>query len=300
MFVKARYCFFVHSFLSTLSVLSFLIFPAVTSAHPSFGSQCSTCHTSADEDTAAFITEENTIESITEENTTEATIAEDTTIPTTEVDMTEPTPTIAEDTTIPPTTPEDVVESTTTEPIPTIAENTTISPTTTEDVVEATTETNTAEPTTVPSDNTVAQVTTQLDLNGDGKITQDEVQALQSEFFDSADTNTDGFLTNEELQLAKKTQKTQLVGYNKFGCGADFNRLDNNQDGLISKEEFVNNVPMFDKFDLDNNGIIVAKELTMKKPRHPWMSHQKLYNNWMTEKSYNGTGHKKKGNSIRH
>jgi Ca2+-binding EF-hand superfamily protein len=259
----------------------------MTSAHPSFGSQCSTCHTSADEDTAAFIAEESTTESTTEENATEATTEEDTTTPTTAVDTVVPTPTI------PPTTKEDVAK-------PTIETNTTTPSTTKEDVVKPTTEKNTAKLTTVPGNKNVAQFITQFDLNGDGQITQDEVQALQSEFFDKADTNADGFLTNEEWQVAKKTQKIQLVGYNELSCGADFNRLDNNKDGLISKEEFVNNVPLFDQFDLDNNGIITAKELTMKKPRHPWMSHQKLYNNWINEMSYNEIGHKKKGKFIRY
>jgi hypothetical protein len=237
-----------------------------------------------EEDTAEFITEEDISESITEENSTEATIEEETTTPTTEeVDITELTPTIEEDTLT-----------------PTVEENTTIPPTTTEDVIEATIETNTAEPTTVPtSDNNIAPVTTQFDLNGDGQITQDEVQALQTEFFDSTDTNADGFLTHEELQVAKKTPTTLLLGYNKFGCGASFNRLDNNQDGLISREEFINNVPMFDKFDLDGDGIILTEELTMKKTHRHGMIHKKFYN-WMSEKSYNGTGHKKKGNFIRH
>ncbi len=298
MFARAKYDVLVHSFLSTLSILSLLVFPTVISAHPNYNGECSTCHASTEggeENTVEFITAEDTTESITEEDTTEATIEEDTTTPTTIVNMTEPTPIIEEDITTTPTIEVDITEST-----PTITASTTIPPTTTEDIVEVTTETNTAEPTTVLSDNNVAQVITSLDLNEDGQITQDEVQALQSEFFDSADTNADGFLTNEELQVAKKTPKTPLVGYNKFGCGAHFNRLDNDQDGLISKEEFVNNVPMFDQFDLDADGVILAKELTLKKLHHHEMINNKLYNNWINEKSYPGTRYQKNGNFRRH
>ncbi|NJO14641.1 MAG: hypothetical protein HC877_02530 [Thioploca sp.] len=288
MFVRAKYDVLVHSFLSTLSVLSLLVFPTVISAHPNYNGECSTCHASTEggeENTVEFITAEDTTESITEEDTTEATIEEDTITP---------IPTIEEDITTTPTIEVDMTEST-----PTITTST-IPPTTTEDIVEVTTETNTAEPTTVLSDDNVAQVITPLDLNGDGQITQDEVQALQSEFFDSADTNADGFLTHEELQVAKKTPKTPLVGYNKFGCGAHFSRLDNDQDGLISKEEFVNNVPMFDQFDLDANGVILAKELTLKKLHHHEMINNKLYNNWINEKSYPGTRYQKNGNFRRH
>ena len=260
MFVKTNYYFLVRSFLSTLSVLSLLVLPAITLAHPSFGNQCSSCHASTD----TGLVEEDPTEFATEENTTTLT---------TEMDLTEPTSTIEE--------------------------NTLTLPTETE-VVESTSAENSTELTTVPSSNNVAQFTTQFDLNGDGQVTQDELQALQSEFFDSADINADGFLTNEELQAAKETQAIQLISNNKFGCGLNFNRLDNNQDGLISKEEFVNNVPMFDQFDLDNNGIIVAKELILKKPHQHWMAHKNHYNNWINDKSYNGVGYGKNGNFGKH
>lgn len=263
MFVKASYYFLVRSFLSTLGVLSFLTFPAITWAHPSFGDQCSNCHASTDTGSV----EESPAESIITATITEP----DTTTTTTEVDLTGSTSTIEANT-----------------PTTTIEAN-------------STSEANPAELTTISSDNKVTQFTTQFDLNGDGQITQDEVQALRSEFFDSVDTNADGFLTNEELQAAKGTPAIQLLGDNQFGCEvANFDRLDNNQDGLISKAEFVNNVPLFDKFDLDGDGIISAEELTLSKPHQPWMAHKNRYSKWINDRSYNGAGHKKNGNLGRH
>lgn len=273
MFVETNYYFLIRSFLPTLTVLSFLVFPAITLAYPNYEGSCSNCHGSTD----TGLVEEDPA-------------AEDTTIPITEVDLsTSDYEDPAEEDTAIPTTEIDLIEPVSTE------EDTLTLPT----EIESTSEENPTELTTVPTNN-VDQFTTQLDLNGDGQITQDEVQALRSEFFDSVDTNADGFLTNEELQAAKGTPAIPLLGNKKFGCEANFNRLDNNQDGLISKAEFVNNVPLFDKFDLDGDGIISAEELTLSRPHQPWMAHKNRYSKWINDRSYKEAGHKKNGNFGRH
>jgi Ca2+-binding EF-hand superfamily protein len=49
---------------------------------------------------------------------------------------------------------------------------------------------------------------------------------------------------------------------------ARFARFDNNGDGQITLTEFTANMPLFDRFDADNNGIITQKELS-QIPR-PW------------------------------
>lgn len=52
------------------------------------------------------------------------------------------------------------------------------------------------------------------------------------------------------------------------GTPAQFARFDNNGDGQITLTEFTANMPLFDRFDADNNGIITRKELS-QRPR-PW------------------------------
>ncbi|MDM8560480.1 EF-hand domain-containing protein [Candidatus Parabeggiatoa sp. HSG14] len=47
----------------------------------------------------------------------------------------------------------------------------------------------------------------------------------------------------------------------------DFKRLDNDKDGQISLEEFTVNVPLFDKFDANEDGVLTVEELTQKRHR---------------------------------
>lgn len=104
------------------------------------------------------------------------------------------------------------------------------------------------------------------DTNGDGTIRQDEIEARRAERFAQADANSDGALSAEELiameeaireevrQARAKAQATEII-----------TRMDDNGDGLLQAEELEARTPllapMFDQFDLDNDGGISQVEL---------------------------------------
>ena len=129
--------------------------------------------------------------------------------------------------------------------------------------------------------NRVNRLLERFDIDQDGQITLAEVQTVRTEHFAEIDVDSDGFLTVEELEdfkakMAEQRQNddSQDQANNrppkKQGChgrGNRIERLDNDDDGLISLEEFTINVPLFDKFDADEDGVLTQEELSQAPDR---------------------------------
>lgn len=130
----------------------------------------------------------------------------------------------------------------------------------------------------------------ELDSDGNNLLSEEELQLSNGvgKFgrispFLWLDTDGNGALSLEEFQT------TQVGKFGGYGCGeAKFSRLDNNDDSVISKDEFVNNVPIFDKFDTDENGIITLEELEEVSNSHKRNSFKR-----------GSKGHHSKGNHFR-
>ena len=101
----------------------------------------------------------------------------------------------------------------------------------------------------------------EMDLNGDGKVTAEEMAALGQTRFDKADANGDGFLDATEmeahvLEMAKQhaPQMSERM----------LNHKDADNDGKLSFEEMQPNEKrkgkMFDRFDADGDGAISQAE----------------------------------------
>ena len=100
-----------------------------------------------------------------------------------------------------------------------------------------------------------------IDSNGDGKITPDEMSAAQAKRTDGMDADGDGFVTDAEMKafmLAKMTARVDEMVKKRIGAQDSdkdgklslaelaanpreeklFVRMDRNDDGSISKDEF--------------------------------------------------------------
>lgn len=112
----------------------------------------------------------------------------------------------------------------------------------------------------------VNEMLERLDTNKDGKISKDEAKGPLAENFDRVDTNKDGYLDKSELRAAA----ARMLGMQKGAPGKgvpngsrpDFDALDKDADGRLTKDE-LKGTPYFDRFDdLDTNkdGKIDRKE----------------------------------------
>lgn len=97
-----------------------------------------------------------------------------------------------------------------------------------------------------------------FDVNQDGAISLDEVQAVKTDFFQQADTDKNGSLSVEEFEVAAVKYNEEMF---KLKMRKRFQRLDNNADGILSSTELVNVTPVLDRLDADANGIISSEEL---------------------------------------
>ena len=92
----------------------------------------------------------------------------------------------------------------------------------------------------------------QLDENGDGLVTADEMDAKRAALFDNADANGDGALSEDEMRAYHKAKREErrakhnpdtngdgVVDRNEYQAAADkrFDRMDKNGDGVLSEDE---------------------------------------------------------------
>lgn len=102
----------------------------------------------------------------------------------------------------------------------------------------------------------------ELDLNGDGQITLEEMQNQRDVRFHAADTNGDGALSEAEM-LAAAEGRAQDRATRMIERMLD--RLDANDDGLIQQSEMPERdgdrmSKRFERVDADGDGAISAEE----------------------------------------
>lgn len=93
-----------------------------------------------------------------------------------------------------------------------------------------------------------------IDVNGDGVISRAEFHKVRAERWTQIDRNGDGYLSEDDFpRWAARRARTQL---------AEIAFLDGNNDGRISKDEFLNGpAPLFTWADLNSDGDLTLSEL---------------------------------------
>ncbi len=102
----------------------------------------------------------------------------------------------------------------------------------------------------------------ELDVNGDGAVTLDEMQNAQATRFEQADTNNDGVLDREELLAGANERVERRID-------RMIERADTDGDGAVSVEEMAevrmgrrgpSPERIFERIDADGDGSVTAAE----------------------------------------
>lgn len=97
------------------------------------------------------------------------------------------------------------------------------------------------------------------DLNGDAKITEQEVIEKKINNFRLMDSDQDGRLSFSEYQEMDKTRRQLLLK-------TRFSKLDHDRDGVISDTEYSNFLGKFSSIDANGDGSLSSDEV---QGRHP-------------------------------
>lgn len=102
------------------------------------------------------------------------------------------------------------------------------------------------------------------DTNGDGRVTREEVDAVQTERF--AGAGDDGMSISEFEALYNREHRERMV--------RAFQRLDRDGDGQVTREEFDGTVDrMFSRFDRNDDGALSREDMPPRGERRGWGGH---------------------------
>ena len=94
-----------------------------------------------------------------------------------------------------------------------------------------------------------------LDKDGDGVITEKELDARKSRLME-ADTNNDGQITREEMRAYREARRAER-------------NPDKNGDGVVSREEFTAAADeRFDRLDKNGDGVLTEDELPRRRGKN--------------------------------
>lgn len=111
----------------------------------------------------------------------------------------------------------------------------------------------------------------QMDTNSDGFVTADEILASHNARFTEQDANNDGYLTKDEIQakMAERAEKREKEGSERAAERLDkfFERADADKDGRIAQSEMrtPDTSKMIERLDTDGDGKISAEEAKAMK-----------------------------------
>ena len=101
------------------------------------------------------------------------------------------------------------------------------------------------------------------DVEGNGQLTAASHLAGATKRFDTMDSDKDGKLTAAELNASRGAES--IVWANeRISATEKIGELDTNQDGALTAQEYADSSQkMFDKLDVDSNGVLSAAEMPM-------------------------------------
>ncbi|MGE0742367.1 MAG: hypothetical protein AB7O98_13580 [Hyphomonadaceae bacterium] len=108
----------------------------------------------------------------------------------------------------------------------------------------------------------------QADANNDGVLTRQEFDAGSEARFAQMDSNNDGQLSREERRESRAERREGRRGGHHRGGGWMLTRADANEDGNITRDEFLARpIEHFNRLDANSDGVISAEERPQRGDR---------------------------------